>query len=108
MIGIHLINDNLKMDKFWKINKWFTGCTIIIFILLSYNLLYFQKNMGFLIVLFFYIPFIEIIQFPLCLLVFLFTFNNQKKGTFLFLILLIFTFLFKVLTYFWIMSGYFR
>lgn len=61
--------------------------------------------LDFIEVLFFYAPFLEIIQIPLCLLVVLIGYKKQKKGLYKQFVLMFILFLFKTLTYLYVLSG---
>ncbi len=99
---------DIEMKKFWRINTLFSVVVFVIFIVLFLNMIYFEINLGildFLNVIFFYAPFLEIIQIPICVIVYILGFKNLERGTYKYLILFFVSFVIKLTLYVWLLSG---
>lgn len=97
------------MKLFWKINIY---VSIIIFSLfmLYFLAMYFEISMPNYLVdipglLFFYAPFLEVIQIPLCLIITLFTLKSQKKIVWMYFLMMIIFFIIKISIYFLLLGS---
>ncbi len=91
------------MRLFWKINIYTSLIVLGIFLLyvcdafLGLNKITIMLN--FFGLVFIFSPFLEIIQIPLCLLVTLFTLKRQKKIVWVYFLIMILSFLIKIIAY---------
>ncbi len=97
------------MKLFWKINIYVSVIVFSLFIL-YFLAMYFEISIpNFLVdisgVLFFYAPFLEIIQIPLCLIIVLFTLKNQKKIVWMYFLIMIIFFIIKISIYFLLLGS---
>lgn len=96
------------MDKFWRINKWISVVVFKLFIIIALSMFYFRKSLGEREILFFMLPFFELIHFPVSLIIYLATSKKTTMNLTWFFVLMIVFFAIKTATYVWLMSGLFR
>lgn len=91
------------MKLFWKINIYVSiavvGIFLLYFILGYYGFYIPDFLLDIPAIIFFYGPFLEIIQIPLCLLVALFTLKRQKKTVWLYFLMMMIFFIIKISIY---------
>lgn len=96
------------MKIFWKVNRSISLSIFLGYLLLLLNMVLFKIDfycLDFIEVLFFYAPFFEIIQIPLCLLVALLWPKKQEKGLYKKFVIMLTLFLFKMITYLYVLTG---
>ena len=97
------------MKLFWKINIYVSVIVFSLF-MLYFIIMYFEIIIPNLLLdipglLFFYAPFLEVIQIPLCLTLTLFTLKKQTKIVWIYFLIMVIFFIVKISVYILILGS---